>query len=46
MLRDWRETQQLVIGEREGERSGNSHRNRGRRKHAQVLKTMEKLRPQ
>ena len=22
MLRDWRETQQLVIGEREGERSG------------------------
>ena len=46
MLRDWREIQHLVIREREGELGGNSHKSRGRRKQALVLKTMEKPRPQ
>lgn len=43
MLRDWRETNHLVIREREGEHDGNSHKSRGRRKRSWVLKMMEKL---
>ena len=42
MLGDWRETNHLVIREREGEHDGNIHKSRGRRKRSRVLKMMEK----